>query len=68
MDDQIPPRSEWRTLSATQLYDVKGKMSDMYYKMRGINATFANQYASFLSQLDQMIQLKEIEDSSEKDE
>jgi hypothetical protein len=54
-ENVIPPKSEWPTLSVNQLYDIKLKMSDKYYAMRGINASFTNQYFKFISELDAMI-------------
>ena len=54
-ENVIPPKSEWHTLTVNQLYDVKLKMSDRYYAMRGINASFTNQYFKFISELDAMI-------------
>ena len=54
-DNTIPPRSEWHTLSINQLYDIKLKMSEKYYAMRGINASFTNQYLQFISEIDARI-------------
>lgn len=51
----IPPKSEWSTLSVNQLYDVKLKMTDRYYAMKGINASFTNQYFKFIAELDARI-------------
>jgi len=54
-ENVITPKNEWHTLSVNQLYDVKMKMSDKYYAMRGINASFTNQYLQFISEIDARI-------------
>lgn len=60
-DTQIPPKSEWKDLSISQLYDAKYAMMDKYYNMRGINASFAAQYARFVDELDALIRFRETE-------
>lgn len=57
----IPPKSEWVSLSLAQLADVKTMLTDKYYAMRGINASFANQYMRFISELDSLIATKSME-------
>jgi hypothetical protein len=57
----IPPQSEWPSLTLSQLYDVKINLSDKYYAMRGINASFANQYAKFIEAIEASIKRKEAE-------
>lgn len=62
MDEhQIPPKSEWPNLSVQQLYEVKNAMTDKYWAMRGINASFANAYLGFMNHLDLIIVHKEAE-------
>lgn len=58
---KIPPKSEWLNMSATQLFEVKSNMTDMYYNMRSINASFSAQYQRFIFELDALIQLREKE-------
>lgn len=57
----IPPQSEWASLTISQLYDVKINMTNKYYAMRGINASFANQYIKFIESIDVFITRKETE-------
>lgn len=57
----IPPRSEWKNLSLQQLYEVKTNMTNLYYDMRAINASFSNQYSKFISEIDVTIQRREAE-------
>ncbi len=65
---KIPPKSEWRTLSIYQLYDVRAQMSETYFTMRRINASFAAQYLNFVRELDALIQKREAEaEAAEKD-
>ena len=68
-ENKIPPRNTWRELSINQLYDVKYQMTEMYYKMRGAGATFANQYQTFISEIDALILRKtaEAEQDSNQD-
>lgn len=54
----IPPKSEWKEMTVQQLLDVKLMMSDRYYNMRSINASFAEQYLKFISELDAWIERK----------
>ena len=62
MDEkQIPPKSEWREMTVLQLMDVKQMLTDKYYAMRGINASFANQYMRFMSDIDSLIAIKGLE-------
>lgn len=58
-DQKIPPKSEWLKLSVSELYNVRGDMMDLYYKMRGANASFAHQYQGFISEIDALIQKRE---------
>lgn len=58
---KIPPKSEWLNMSATQLFEVKSQMTNMYYNMRGINASFSAQYQKFIFELDALISLREKE-------
>lgn len=64
--DPIPPRSEWRELSINQLYDAKSKMQDKYYGLRQIGASFANQFKTFVDELEALIQRRhqEAQDAS----
>ena len=63
----IPPRSEWKEMSITQLYDLKTDMLNLYYGMRASGATFAAQYSKFVSEIDALIQKKQTEADSNQD-
>lgn len=65
-ENKIPPKTEWANLSVNQLYEVKTEMSNTYYSMRGINASFAAQYLRFIDELDAVISRKMAE--SERDQ
>lgn len=58
---KIPAKSEWQKLSIAALYDVKSDMMEVYYNMRSSNASFANQYMTFVRELDALIQRRERE-------
>lgn len=60
-ENAIPPKSEWNQMSIDLLYRVKGQMTQTYYNMRASNASFANQYLKFISELDALISLRESE-------
>ena len=62
----LPPKSEWPKLSINQLYDVKSQMMETYIKMRASNASFANQYMSFVNELDALICRREAEALAEE--
>jgi hypothetical protein len=55
----LPPRNEWKNLSISQLYEIKSRMTGMFYDMRSINASFASQYAGFISEIDDLIHVRE---------
>lgn len=61
MEDQIPPKNEWPNLTVSQLYDVKTAMTNKYWAMRDINASFANAYLGFINHIDVIINFKENE-------
>jgi hypothetical protein len=63
---KIPPKSEWSTLSVAQLLDVKASLTETYYRMRGVNASFAPAYLQFATELDALIQRKEREAVAER--
>jgi len=63
---KITPKSEWHTLTISQLYDLKSQMSTLYYNMRGAGATFANQYARLISDVDVWIRRREAEQAAEE--
>lgn len=58
---KIPPRSEWFEMSVQQLFDVKYQMTDRYYSLMRINASFASQYKKFIDELDALIAKRENE-------
>lgn len=60
-DNQIPPKSEWKNLSILQLYDTKTQLVNRYFNMRQINASFAEQYRKFISEIDDLIRAREAE-------
>lgn len=60
-EQKIPAKSEWPEMSISQLMEVKSSMSERYYNMRGINASFSNQYLKFIGELDALIERKQNE-------
>lgn len=66
--NQIPPKSEWRSLSIGQLYETKDAMMTRYYNMRSIHASFAPQYLNLVNELVALIQLREFEATQEREE
>jgi hypothetical protein len=66
--NKIPPKSEWKNFTVSQLFDLKSKMTDTYYGMRQINASFAPQYLKFISEIDVLIQTREAEAEAERQE
>ena len=62
--EPIPPKDTWPQLSISQLYDVQMRMNDVYYNMRRLKASYASQYAGFLSEIGLMIQMREAERAS----
>lgn len=66
-EQKISPRNTWKDLSVTQLYAVKSDMTDLYYGMRGANASFAQQYLTFLNELDALISRKTSEAEKDQD-
>lgn len=66
-DQKIPPRSEWFSMSVTQLYQVKSDMVSLAYGMRGAGASCANTYMKFVSELDALIARKTAEQESNQD-
>jgi hypothetical protein len=65
---KIAPKSEWINLSLPQLYDTKTQMTNRFYDMKDINASFANQYQEFISLLASLISLREAEALVEREE
>lgn len=65
---KIAPKSEWINLSLPQLYDTKTQMTNRFYDMKDINASFANQYQEFISSLTSLISLREAEALAEREE
>lgn len=57
----IPPKSDWKNLSITELYDTKTKLTNRYFDMRALNAGFAEQYRKFILEIDEMISRREAE-------
>lgn len=53
--DQIPPKDEWKNLSASQLLDIKNLMLDRYYNLRVMNASFADQFLGFAKECDALL-------------
>jgi hypothetical protein len=58
---KLPPKTEWKNLTISQLLDLKNDMYDIYFGLRGANASFANQYLGFINELDALISRKQIE-------
>lgn len=51
----LPPKEEWVNLSLAQLYDLKTELTNRYYDMRQINASFASQFLVFSQTVDAII-------------
>lgn len=58
---KIPGRNEWNGLTITQLYETKSQLTTLYYNMRGAGASYANQYLTFINEVDALIQRREFE-------
>ena len=57
----IPPKDEWKSLSVAQLYDLKTNLTNRYFDMKQINASFADQFLQFLRQVEALISQREHE-------
>ena len=66
-ENKIPPRSEWKNMSIQQLYDVQLALTDKYYAMRNINASFTNQFMNFISEVEALISRKQAEELEERE-
>lgn len=71
MEDKktLPPKSEWKDMSISQLLDLKIDLHNIYYGLRSSGASFANQYMGFINELDALILRKqaEVERDSDRD-
>jgi hypothetical protein len=65
--NKIPPKSEWKDMSIFQLIDVRDQMMNTYFSMRRISASFAPQYAIFISELDALIARRQAEAEAERE-
>ena len=57
----IPPKEEWKSLSISQLYDLKTNLTNRYFDMKQINASFADQFLQFVRQAEALISQRERE-------
>lgn len=57
----IPPKDEWRTLSISQLYELKTNLTNRYFDLKQINASFADQFLSFLREAEALLSARERE-------
>lgn len=64
----ITPMNEWRNLSIAQLYDTKTKLTNKYYDMLRINASFAPQLLNFLRECEALIAFREQEQRQQSEE
>ena len=60
-ENKIPSKSEWTELNIQQLYDVKTAMTNRYFSMREINASFSKSYLTFIRELETLIAYREHE-------
>lgn len=67
-EDKIPPKAEWYAMSSQQLMDVRLKLQDRYYSLRRINASFADQFARFISEIETLISRKMAEEAEATDQ
>lgn len=51
----LPPKDEWVNLSLSQLYDLKTELTNRYFDMRQVNASFASQFLIFSQTVDSII-------------
>lgn len=66
-ENKIPPKTEWPSLTIDQLLNVKTDLQSAYWKMKSIQASFANQYLMYISQVETLINIKEMESHLEED-
>jgi hypothetical protein len=64
----ITPMSEWKNLSISQLYDLKIKLTNKYYDMTRINASFASQFLNFVRDCETLIAFREQEQRQQSEE
>jgi hypothetical protein len=64
----IPPKSEWRNLSIGQLYDLRTKLTNKYYDLLRINASFADQFQRFGRECDALIAYQEAVQRQQQEE
>lgn len=57
----IPPKDEWRTLSISQLYELKTNLTNRYFDLKQINASFADQFLAFLREAEALLSARERE-------
>ena len=57
--EKMPPKNEWPSLTISQLYDIKSQMTNRYFDLKRINASFADQFLTYTKQLDSLIALRE---------
>lgn len=57
----IPPKDEWKSLSISQLYELKVNLTNRYFDLKQINASFADQFLVFLRDAESLIAVRERE-------
>lgn len=62
----IPPKTEWKDLPIAQLYEVKTNLTNRYFDLRQINASFADQFLRFSREVDSLILQRERELSEQQ--
>lgn len=58
-EQQIPPQSEWKNLSTSQLFDLRTTLLNKYYDLKRINASFADQFLAFSKNVDVLLERQE---------
>lgn len=58
---KIPPKEEWVNLTVSQLYELKSDLTNRYYDMRQVNASFASQFLNFVQTVDAIIAYRQTE-------
>lgn len=58
-EQQIPPQSEWKNLSTSQLFDLRTTLLNKYYDLKRINASFADQFLTFSKNVDVLLERQE---------
>ena len=65
-EQKIPPRETWPKLSIGELYEVKSELYNYYYAAQRAGQTYVDQYLTFISYVDALIQQKTLEEEQQR--